>query len=102
MRKAIVTIVIGERYRTFWLDPRFNMIVAQEIADSFLFSIYELTERLPKKARRYLLAALRRAEPLSTRLVIRRLFRKNYFIHFASCPDLATQAPSQHEISAAL
>ena len=79
-----------------WLDPRFNAIVGNEVADSLLFSLYGLADNLPASIRRYPLAVLHRAEPLSTRFVIRRMIRANFFVHFAGCQHLMTNTQRAH------
>jgi len=72
-----------------WLDPRFNALVLDEIADSLLFSLHRLTGHLPTTLQHYALAALRRAvEPIGVRLVVRRMIHENFFIHFAGCQNL--------------
>jgi hypothetical protein len=72
-----------------WLDPRFNAIVLEELADSPLFSyLHWLTDHMPRNFQRYALAALRRAEPVAARHVIQRMMRENFFIHFAGCQNL--------------
>src|SRR5262249_21760648 len=79
-----------------WLSPRFNALVSWEIADSPLLSLHRLTNHLPSTLQGYGRATWHRViEPVAVRLLIRRMIRENFFIHFARCQNLmAISAPT--------